>query len=52
MEYLDQAIGVDDLDAFSYMLVGHAIVMFVLAEVDVTVLVNGSFGVGFDLVLF
>ena len=42
MEYLDQAIGVDNLDTFSYILIGHAVIMFVLAEVDVTVLVNGS----------
>lgn len=45
MEYLDQTIGVDDLDALSYMLVGYTIVVFVLAEVDMAVFVYRSFGV-------
>jgi hypothetical protein len=52
MEYLNETIRVDNLDTFSYMPIGHAVIMFVLAEVDVAVLVNGSLGVGFDLVLF
>ena len=38
------------LDALSDMLIGHTIVMFVFTEVDMTVLMNGSLGVGFDFI--
>ncbi len=43
--YLDEAIGVDDLDLLADMPVGYAVVVLVPAKIDVAVLVDGSLGV-------
>ena len=48
--YLDEAMGVDDLDLLAYVPIGYAVIMLVLAKVDVAVLVDGALCVGSYLV--
>jgi len=50
--YLDKAVRVDDLYLFADMLVGHTVVVFVPAEVDMAVLVYGPLCIGPYLVPF
>ena len=49
---LDDTVGIDQLDLFAYMPVGHAVIMLVLPKINMAVLVYGGLGIAFYLIAF
>jgi hypothetical protein len=49
---LDDVVGIDKLELFAYMPVGHAAIMLVTPEIDMAVLVYFGLGISFYLIAF